>query len=101
MFLTLSRSYETMRVEETNDVAAITVIDRAVPPVRRSYPSRRTWALVTLAFTFTACVTLALVLDWLESLHRLDAEVWEDLRARWRQLVADLRRRPSFRRPWA
>ncbi len=39
LYLTLRREYETARIEEVNDTPAITVIDRAAPPRRRSEPN--------------------------------------------------------------
>ncbi|HWO89876.1 MAG TPA: GNVR domain-containing protein [Gemmatimonadales bacterium] len=57
MYLTLSRAYEQMRVEETNDVPPLTVIDSAVAPVKRSYPSRRVWLVLSLALGLTMSVT--------------------------------------------
>ena len=38
VILTLTREYETARIEEVNDTPVLTVIDRAVPPRERSFP---------------------------------------------------------------
>ena len=40
VYLTLTREYETARIEEVNDTPVITVIDPAVPPQLRSSPRR-------------------------------------------------------------
>jgi uncharacterized protein involved in exopolysaccharide biosynthesis len=56
VYLTLSREYETARIEEVNDTPVITVIDRATPPQRRSKPRRE--LLVTVAFVLGGMVGL-------------------------------------------
>lgn len=38
IYLTLQREFEAARIDEVNDVPVVTVIDRAVPPTRRSFP---------------------------------------------------------------
>jgi uncharacterized protein involved in exopolysaccharide biosynthesis len=48
VYLTLNREYETARIEEVNDTPVITVIDRAIPPEKKSKPKLR--LLVILAF---------------------------------------------------
>ncbi len=45
VYLSLRRSFESARIDEVNDIPAVTVIDDAVPPQRRAWPVR--W-LVTL-----------------------------------------------------
>jgi uncharacterized protein involved in exopolysaccharide biosynthesis len=47
VYLTLSREYEAARMQEVNDTPVITVIDAAIPPVRKSKPKRI--LLVTIA----------------------------------------------------
>lgn len=41
VYVTLAREYERTQIERENNVNAITVIDRAVPPLVRSAPKRR------------------------------------------------------------
>jgi uncharacterized protein involved in exopolysaccharide biosynthesis len=48
VYLTLSREYETARIEEVNDTPVITVIDRASPPQEKSSPKRT--LLVSVSF---------------------------------------------------
>ena len=50
IYVTLAQDYERTRIEELDDVLAIAVIDRAVPPRLRSAPRRR--RMVTLALFF-------------------------------------------------
>ncbi len=44
VFLMLTRSYEEARIAEAKDVPTVTVVDRAAPPARRSWPIR--WLVV-------------------------------------------------------
>jgi len=48
VYLTLTREYETARIQEVNDTPVITVIDAAVPPKEKSKPKRI--VLASLAF---------------------------------------------------
>ena len=52
LYVTLSREFETARIEEVNDTPVLTVIDPAVAPVRRSFPRRRVALAVGLMFGF-------------------------------------------------
>jgi len=47
VYLTLRRNYESARIDEVNDVPAITVIDHATAPTRKSKPKR---TLIVLGF---------------------------------------------------
>ena len=47
VYLTLRRDYESARIDEVNDVPAITIIDSATPPTRKSKPKR---TLIVLGF---------------------------------------------------
>ncbi len=47
VYLTLRRDYESSRIDEVNDVPAITIIDSATPPTRKSKPRR---TLIVLGF---------------------------------------------------
>lgn len=70
---TIRRRFEEARIAEVQDIPVITVIDVALPPVRRAWP-RRTLTVLATAF-LTGCVTLALVI----------------LAPRWSPLITDLR----------
>ena len=47
VLVTLSREYEETRIREVDNTPMITVVDHAVPPVRRSTPRRKLIVLVT------------------------------------------------------
>jgi uncharacterized protein involved in exopolysaccharide biosynthesis len=57
----LSKQYELAKLEEARDAVVIQVIDRAVPPERRSRPKRTLIVLLSmfLAFFVSAAVLLA------------------------------------------
>ena len=48
VYLTLKREFETARIEEVNDTPVITVIDKAIPPQKRSRPQRAMMVLLAL-----------------------------------------------------
>lgn len=48
VYLTLARENEKARIEEVNDMAAITVIDGATPPLLRSRPRRKVMVMVAM-----------------------------------------------------
>jgi uncharacterized protein involved in exopolysaccharide biosynthesis len=52
LYVTLSREFETARIEEVNDTPVLTVIDPAVAPSRRSFPRRRVALAMGLMFGF-------------------------------------------------
>lgn len=53
LYLTLERQYEDARMQEERDTPVLTLVDRAVPPVRKSSPHR---ALLTLAALFVGAL---------------------------------------------
>jgi uncharacterized protein involved in exopolysaccharide biosynthesis len=48
VFVTLTREYEQARIAEVRDTPVLTIIDRAVPPYKKSWPKR---ALITILAT--------------------------------------------------
>jgi uncharacterized protein involved in exopolysaccharide biosynthesis len=97
MYLTLSRAYDTQRVEESNNVAAINIIDPAVPPVRRSYPARVSWVLMGFILSLTAAVAIALLLDWVQRSRTRESEVWAEIGRGVGERVSAVRQRLSVR----
>ena len=77
VYLTLRREYETARIEEVNDIKAITVIDRAIPPQRKSKPRR---SLLVIGAAFVAAfwgaiwVLATRYVDWLRRGRSQDFE---------------------------
>lgn len=88
LFDLLSKEYEAARIDEAKSAPIIQVVDRAIPPDKKSGPSRR---LLTLGFAFTgfclACLW-ALLKDKLRRMEEVpeQAEKLEQLRlAIWRK----------------
>jgi len=72
----LSKQLELAKVSEANEVSTIQVIQKALPPERKSRPER---AKIVLAYTFTAflfAVTLALVQEYLHGVPAENKQQW-------------------------
>jgi len=67
LYLTLQREYETARVEEVNDTPVITVIDRAIPPTKRSRPRRTLLVMLGMLLGAMAGVVVSVAADALHS----------------------------------
>jgi uncharacterized protein involved in exopolysaccharide biosynthesis len=67
VYLTLTREFETARIEEVNDTPVITVIDTAVAPQRPSRPRRAVMGALGLLLGMIAAVFAAL---WTEYVNR-------------------------------
>lgn len=59
----LTSQYYQARIEETKNVPSLTILDRGMPPVRRSWPKRKNLLVMTFAGSFAAAAVLALALD--------------------------------------
>lgn len=71
---TLSRAYEEARVQEVREMPALTIIEAAVPPTRKSWPRRSKAALIGAAAAFGLVVTLVWVSDWFSEARRTGRE---------------------------
>lgn len=72
----LAKQLELAKVSEANDVSTIQVIQKAVPPERKSRPER---AKIILAYTFTAflcAVALALLQEYLHTVPEENKNQW-------------------------
>jgi tyrosine-protein kinase Etk/Wzc len=63
----LVKQYEVARIDEGRDAAIIQVLDKAVPPERKSSPKR---AIIVLAVTFLALLFAVLWVSFKEALER-------------------------------
>jgi uncharacterized protein involved in exopolysaccharide biosynthesis len=91
-YLTLSRQYETAKIEEVNSTPLITVIDSAVPPQTKSKPSRRLWLAAGLLVGLLAGVLTTFWREYLDRARRESPEDFEELdralaTARWKRLA--------------
>jgi uncharacterized protein involved in exopolysaccharide biosynthesis len=90
--LTLSREYETARIDEVNDIPVITVVDRAVPPEEKSKPKRHMVVIVALMVGGIVGVLLAVAVEHVDRLRREDDGEYREFRRLLRRLRADSRR---------
>jgi len=79
LYRTLRREYETARIQEVNDTPVITVIDSAVPPQRKSGPTRSLWALTALILGGVFALFWAFSAEYFEQAKRTDNEPYRDL----------------------
>lgn len=91
MYLTLSRAYENMRVEEANTVPALTVIDHAIAPRMRSAPRRSVWLLMALFLSATLMAAAAAALHYRDVLRSQHARAYGEVAGLWREMLADVR----------
>jgi len=87
VYLTLRREYESARIEEVNDIPLITVIDRAVPPVRRSWPKRSLLVVLALVLGFVMASMWAFSADYMD---RARTEARDDY-VEFKELLARMR----------
>ena len=69
LYLTLQREYETARIDEINDTPVLTLIDRAIPPARKSRPRRRLIVVTAFLMGLLAAITWAFAAEYGESLR--------------------------------
>jgi uncharacterized protein involved in exopolysaccharide biosynthesis len=64
LFELLSKQYELAKLDEAKDAVVIQVIDRAVPPERKSRPQKALIVLLATVTTLFLSVIIVLLLDW-------------------------------------
>jgi uncharacterized protein involved in exopolysaccharide biosynthesis len=79
VYLTLQREYELSRVEEVNDTPVLTVVDPAVPPVRKSRPQRARIGIATLLVGMILGSLGAFGADYLERVRVEDPTQYREL----------------------
>jgi uncharacterized protein involved in exopolysaccharide biosynthesis len=91
VFTTLRRSYEEARIQEVNDTPVITVIDRAVPPEKKSSPKRK--LNVILAFFLGGFLSVfgAFGREFAERARERDQQEYEEFTSRWSAIKSELR----------
>lgn len=99
VFTTLRRSYEDARIQEVNDTPVITVIDRAVPPHRKSSPKRRLNVILAFMLGGVLSIVWAFGQEFVERTRAQGEADFEEFASRWgaikRELAGLLRRRRS------
>jgi uncharacterized protein involved in exopolysaccharide biosynthesis len=70
VFTLLMAQYEEAKIEEAKDVATVEVLDRAIPPERKTHPIRSVIVLVGFAGSLVLAVGYALAADYLRRVDR-------------------------------
>lgn len=70
VFLSLTKAYEDARIAEVRDTPVLTIIDGAVPPVRRTSPRRRLMVMLAALAGLVAAAGLAYVAELRDNLAR-------------------------------
>jgi uncharacterized protein involved in exopolysaccharide biosynthesis len=94
VYTTLSREYESSRIEQFNDVRSITVIDRASPPLIRSKPRRKELVLGSAVVALLGAAVWVFGAAWVETLRRRGGPEVDEIAARVREMTHLMRRRP-------
>ena len=68
LYLNLQGELDAARIAEVNDVPALTIVERAIPPERKSHPRRTLYLAVLLATTFFVVAPLVVLLEYRERL---------------------------------
>lgn len=101
VFELLTNQYEQYKIQETRDTPTIQVLDKAIPPERRSKPKRT--FLVGLAGVLSLFTSVVFVfgLEYFRKSKQKDPEEFERIQAllgAWRKDTEDLKKKISFRR---
>jgi capsule polysaccharide export protein KpsE/RkpR len=91
-YATLYQQYEYAKILEARDAPALTVLDYAVPPERRSFPRRTSIVLAVLFFSLLAAVVLVLLIDYFEHLRAAQPEAYRSWSVVGSQLAGIVRR---------
>lgn len=87
----LLRSYEQARIQEVNDTPVITVIDRAIPPQKKSGPRRKLYVTLTFTLALLAAGFAAFAGEHIQRAKDTNAADFGRLRSDWRALRRELR----------
>jgi uncharacterized protein involved in exopolysaccharide biosynthesis len=90
VFTTLRRSYEEARIQEVNDTPVITVIDRAVPPVRKSSPKRKLNVILAFIIGGVLSVVWAFGQEFVERAREREQAEVQELTSHWASMKSDL-----------
>lgn len=91
VLITLRRQYEETRIQEVNDTPMLTVVDEAVPPVKKSSPKRTLTVIVTFFVFAIGSVFAAMVRDLVERGRRQGDSSVDEFTNQWELTKRDLR----------
>jgi len=79
VFKLLTSQYELAKIEEAKDVNTIQVLDRAIPPDRKSSPNRRLIVILSTLAAFFIAVFLAFFLEYIDRIKTDDPDRYQQL----------------------
>ncbi len=94
-YATLYQQYEYARVLEARDAPALTVLDYAVPPERKSFPKRTIIAAVVFLFALAAGIAFAFVAEYFGFIRSARPEEYQGWREIWGEVATAVRIRRS------
>ena len=83
LFLTITKAYEEARITEVRDTPILTIIDRAVAPVRRSSPRRKLMVYFALGAGAVVASGMAYLLDFRNTVGAREEKEYRDLLEAW------------------
>ena len=101
IFGLLTQQYEQYKIQETKDTPTIQVLDRAVPPERRTKPKRALLVVISGILSLFASLVFVFGLEYFRRSEQENpeaAEKLESLLGAWRKDVGDLKRKIFFKR---
>lgn len=80
IFELMTTQLELAKMEEAKDVNIIQVLDRAVPPEKKSYPNRRAMVLLSTLSALFGALVLAFFFDYISRLRRNNPEQYDSIK---------------------
>jgi len=80
VFELVTSQYELAKIEEAKDVDTIQLLDKAVPPDKKSSPKRRIIVMVSTFTTFSLAVFLAFLMEFIDRFKNEDEERYQQLK---------------------
>jgi len=62
----MTKQYEIARIDESKDAAIVQLLDKAVPPEKRSWPPRAALVLVSTLLALLIAIAAAFYMEWLQ-----------------------------------
>jgi capsule polysaccharide export protein KpsE/RkpR len=90
-YAALNEQYEYARVLEARDAPALTVLDYAVPPERKSFPKRTIIAAVVFLFSLVAGIAFAFVAEYFGFIRSARPDEYQGWRDTWGELTSAVR----------
>jgi tyrosine-protein kinase Etk/Wzc len=101
VFELLTNQYEQYKIQETRDTPTIQVLDKAIPPERRSKPKRTFLVGLAGVLSLVTSVVFVFGLEYFKKSKERNPEEFERIQAllgAWRKDVEDLKKKISFGR---